>query len=494
GDISADPVMSKKVDIKGTQGGAFKKNTDIVDASKNKIDQAKEGKVSIIVEKWDDKDSTVKKDAYAYITKEEQARAGDNYQDIKSGYVPKDAVTPIKRVDKKADTKYQNQGTDLEHPLFPHPPTMQDIKQGKIGDCYLLAAMATIVNKDANHFTKHIKDHGNGKVTVQLFKDVNSPVNITINKSTVVSKGGWLGGGGVDEYAEQSLWVQMYEKAYVAAGFHGSDGELPIAQKSYGLIEGGSPAIALAHLTGKAGGGSTTIDSTSDAIPAELQKIILSEFKGKIDDLEFALLMTLMPTLQEMTSKVFVSEDLLEGILKKASHDFGDKKKPNIITLAKGTIDLFLKKVLEKKLLTGTLGSGKYTEKETALFDIFKTKLDAGKMMTLSTKEKIFDDGEEYEKGKSGGEPMVKGLAGNHAYSLLDYAPKKHKEGDTLSVKLRNPWGTYGRKYVNSDTGETIDITSGKTWKGAERKADKNGEFWVDLADVMACCSNYDFI
>jgi hypothetical protein len=494
GDTSADPVMSKKVDIAGTQGGTFKQDTDIVDASQNKIDQAKEGKVSVIVDKWDDTDTTVKKGTHTHITKEEQARAGDNYQDIKSGYVPKDSITSIKRVDKKTDTKYQDQGTDLEHPLFPHPPTMQDVKQGKLGDCYLLAAMATIANRDPNHFTKHIKDHGNGKVTVQLYKDLNSPVNITINKSTVVSKGGWFGaGGGKDEYAEQSLWVQMYEKAYVAAGFYGSDGQLPIAQKSYGLIEGGSSAIALAHLTGKAAT-NTDIESTTGTIPADLQEIMLSEFKGKIDDLEFALLMTLMPTLQDMTSKVFVSEDLLEGILKKASHDFGEKDNPNIITLAKSTTDLFIEKVLEKKLLTGTLGSGKYTTKETDLFDIFKTKLDAGKMMTLSTKEKIFDDGEEYEKGKSGGEPMVKGLAGNHAYSLLDYAPKDHKEGDTLSVKLRNPWGAYGRKYVDSDTGETIDITSGKTWKGAERKADKSGEFWVDLADVMACCSSYDFV
>jgi hypothetical protein len=286
----------------------------------------------------------------------------------------------------------------------------------------------------------------------------------------------------------------MFEKAYVAAGFYGDVGKLAVADKSYGMVEGGSSGVAFTHLTGVAGTEHVAIQSDSDNIPVGIQSIMREKLRGVIDNFEYALLGTISRQLKDMAAKVFVAEDSLEALLKGLSHDFGTAKEPNVVTISQPTITIMLENVREQNLLTGALGSGKYTVQEVALFTDVRTKLLAGKMMTISTKEKIFDDGDEFERGLSGGEPMIKGLAGKHAYSLLDYAPKDHKQGDTLSLKLRNPWGTYGRTYVDEKTGEPIDISTGDTWNGAVRKADDSGIFWVDMADIMACCYGYDTI
>lgn len=74
------------------------------------------------------------------------------------------------------------------------------------------------------------------------------------------------------------------------------------------------------------------------------------------------------------------------------------------------------------------------------------------------------------DSGMSGGESMSKGLVGSHVYAVLD----AKEEGKLWYVKLRNPWGFYGRKY---------NFKRDKTAKETVAKEDSAGEFWLEYSD-----------
>jgi Domain of unknown function (DUF4157)/Calpain family cysteine protease len=104
------------------------------------------------------------------------------------------------------------------------PPSIEHIKQGSLGDCYLLATLASIMLKDLGFPMKMIKDNQDGTVTVKLFdvQKASTPPGFTarekyvkVNKSVPEEKGEAL-------YAQEHLWVQMIEKAYAAGGFTGN--------------------------------------------------------------------------------------------------------------------------------------------------------------------------------------------------------------------------------------------------------------------------------
>lgn len=90
-------------------------------------------------------------------------------------------------------------------------PKASDIRQGSIGDCYLIASLESIVRKDPSMIYNMIKDNGDQTVTVRLFdvkgsgkNKVFTPKFITFEKS-LPSHGNTAIGSG---------WVQMLEKAY----------------------------------------------------------------------------------------------------------------------------------------------------------------------------------------------------------------------------------------------------------------------------------------
>ncbi len=103
-------------------------------------------------------------------------------------------------------------------PLFPHAPCIKDIKQGGVGDCYLMAGLLSILSIRPEAIRECIKDNGDGTVTVRFFRWNNVgrkmlPEYYTITKTSVQD-----GYSGEDVYAKGSLWVQMIEKAFAASG------------------------------------------------------------------------------------------------------------------------------------------------------------------------------------------------------------------------------------------------------------------------------------
>jgi hypothetical protein len=130
-------------------------------------------------------------------------------------------------------------GPGDDHAIHP-----SDLTQGSIGDCYLIASLATIAQHKPEIIEKGIRllDDGNYEVTLYQENDngdlerktvVVSPTFPSKDDRFVFAKPGDLTDAG------EELWPMLYEKAY--AQLHGS----------YDAIgDGGSPMDSMASLTG----------------------------------------------------------------------------------------------------------------------------------------------------------------------------------------------------------------------------------------------------
>lgn len=101
-----------------------------------------------------------------------------------------------------------------EEPLFRNVPSMEDIRQGNIGNCYMIATLQAMCAQSPQTILDAMVDHGT-KVTVRFFDTNQNPVFVTVTKSIPVYE---INGQLSHLYGEGPLWVQMMEKAYAASG------------------------------------------------------------------------------------------------------------------------------------------------------------------------------------------------------------------------------------------------------------------------------------
>ncbi len=104
------------------------------------------------------------------------------------------------------------------------PPSIEHIKQGSLGNCYLLATLASIMLKDPGFPMKMMQDNPDGTVTVKLFdvQQASTPSGFMAREKYVKVKKSVPEQEGKALYAQEHLWVQMIEKAYAAGGFTGN--------------------------------------------------------------------------------------------------------------------------------------------------------------------------------------------------------------------------------------------------------------------------------
>ena len=148
---------------------------------------------------------------------------------------------------------YQNSTLPLYGPSG--APTLADVNQGYLGDCYFLSSLGEIALKDPSAIESMITSNGNGTYGVRFMVD-GQPDYVTVNSELPVMGAGyqWANGSTL-EFANGTTddWVALIEKAYAELNAqtnapHGA--ELNSASDSYEGIAAGS-AAALTLLTGQ---------------------------------------------------------------------------------------------------------------------------------------------------------------------------------------------------------------------------------------------------
>jgi hypothetical protein len=123
-------------------------------------------------------------------------------------------------------------------PLFAsNGPTISDINQGYLGDCYLLATLSSVVKTDPTLIKNDIAVDGNGVYTITLGTGKTAQ-HINVNSDLPVLRDGSVAYAQLGN--QNCLWVALMEKAYVEYA-------APKAM-SYAAIEGGWMTSAFSAL------------------------------------------------------------------------------------------------------------------------------------------------------------------------------------------------------------------------------------------------------
>ncbi len=122
-------------------------------------------------------------------------------------------------------------------------PSMSDINQGYLGDCYFLSSCAEVANQNSADITSMFTNNGNGTYGVRFY--VNGVAEyVTVNSA--------LANGGTEFNSGADIWASLAEKAFAQFQAGGLDtGNSVNYGNSYGTIgNGGVPLNALEALTG----------------------------------------------------------------------------------------------------------------------------------------------------------------------------------------------------------------------------------------------------
>ena len=275
--------------------------------------------------------------------------------------------------------------------LFPRQPQPDDVRQGELADCGLLAILAGIAAREPWFIQQMMRDIGGGKVVVRLHdievEEDNSwsftPRLVRIDKSIIVRDHQDLFAQSQRE-GRGALWVPMIEKAYVGAGYLATTHE----RTSPGLLsmadlEGANLDFVYGHVRGQ---------------KADVTDIDGAEKPGK-----------------------------------------GDRRK------------------------------GVYSEATLTWYQRIDEAMQARKVVVLESGSKMTNKVGKVGSGFSGGEPVAQGLVGEHAYTVLGTV----MSGGRQFLRVRNPWGKYGREY-------DFEATKGSVVTERENV----GEFLLELNDA----------
>ena len=138
--------------------------------------------------------------------------------------------------------------------LFNGTPTYADIRQGGLGDCYFLTALAETAVRSASIIQNMFIVNGDGTYTVRFYHN-GAADYVTVDSYLPVDQYGRLvfnGNGASAKSSSNVLWADLAEKAYVQLAEQGWSRALEGGNKTnaYRTISGGYIFDALSQITG----------------------------------------------------------------------------------------------------------------------------------------------------------------------------------------------------------------------------------------------------
>jgi hypothetical protein len=138
----------------------------------------------------------------------------------------------------------ETKSTSLPHvkkKAFVDKPSLTDIQQGALGNCYMITAMGAVAYKRPDLIERAIILNDDGTYTVTFFDRNGNPVEITITDDFPVTEDG-------KSFAKSTqndeIWVSLIEKAFVKWQTGGT------SSKDYEEIAGGYAGDIMRALTG----------------------------------------------------------------------------------------------------------------------------------------------------------------------------------------------------------------------------------------------------
>jgi hypothetical protein len=393
-------------------------------------------------------------------------------------------------------------------PLFLRMPSMADVIQGQLGDCYLLAALNAIMSmpEGPSIILHTMRDNRDGTVTLRLYKG-GSFQFISIDKSVVhTAKTRFLGqriGTGPTLHGQGALWVSLVEKACLAfirsakaTSYKGL--ESGHGTETFEAIMGPGPDLSK-KVARDAG-----LDPALDAFDAAtgIWAVLVNQVTARyarfgqryLDDCHL------------IASTVFKDIDDADAHVKRwAAWNIGDAQRgvqaimPNEMMadafdkayrnatsgLDRETAELARIWVHAAKLLQGAVGTGIYTAPQRDRFARIQRWLATNRPVTATSPKSI--PGLAQGKGHSAGESMVQGLVAEHVYSIAD---TKTDAVGRKYVLMRNPWASYGRSYQTDTRGKGASGAAPLIPVAVEDQA----ESWIEFSDYCRSFQKHESV
>lgn len=152
---------------------------------------------------------------------------------------------PSSKVSMSGTSTFTVSYKSVAKPLFSASgPVMNDVNQGYLGDCYLLAGLSVVADQNASAIKSMFTDNGNGTYGVRFY--VNGAATFVTVDTNLAN------GGTIFNYCGSNLWASLAEKAYAQLQASGViTGNIYNYGNSWSTIgNGGAPEYALAQITG----------------------------------------------------------------------------------------------------------------------------------------------------------------------------------------------------------------------------------------------------
>ncbi|WP_018264876.1 C2 family cysteine protease [Methylosinus sp. LW4] len=328
--------------------------------------------------------------------------------------------------------------------LFPSPPSAYDVRQGGIGDCWLLSALISILElpNGPDLIERSMKDVGLGSVVVRLYKG-GVPHYVKISKSVVSGLG-----------AHSFVWVKLIEKA--AAALHGSSSYENLgkggvnADKAFGMLLG---AQATAILNNADVDDVAFLNTKGEACLMACFANSKPDIKAKIETMVFEDDATLFNHWTNWWTQTrfgnWYANDYSLHRQYKYEHFEEFLKKSG---LHAGTRDQILSWAAKNSILPGKRSSGVYSRKQLEVFYAIRNlclpKGDPSKRDPIVAETKPFGKSIMTKNLGTAGEGIASmGLVRDHCYAVLG-VEETHEHGvDLCWIKLHNPHNMNGVKY-----------------------------------------------